>query len=252
MSVPLSIRGVFSVWKPRGVTSAQVVNQLKSTIITNLDHQNGKSVEKKLKIGHGGTLDKDAEGVLVIGVGEGCKKLSEYLNNGLKEYTATGKLGEATDTYDSTGTIVKTSSYEHVDKAAIMKHIRTFTGHFEQSPPVFSALKSKGKRLSDRVRRGEDVSRPQPRPVVVHSITLDCYNPPLFSVSVVCRSGFYVRSFIHDLGVVMGTSAHMTHLQRTADGPFTSSQSLRESDWTRELLFKHLHIQFAPTLASDT
>ena len=242
MSVRVLTRGLFSVWKPRGVTSAEVVKELKSTIIKEYGLFNGRRKQKTLKLGHGGTLDKDAEGVLVIGVGEDCKNLSKYLHGGVKEYIASGRLGQATDTYDATGVVVDTLPYAHVDEAAFHKHIQNFIGHFEQSPPVFSALKCRGERLSDKVRRGVEVSRPQPRPVVVHSITANQLDPPLFTITIKCQSGFYVRSLIHDLGVAMGTAAHMTHLQRISDGPFKSTTSLRQSEWTIESILEYVEL----------
>ena len=229
-------RGLFAVYKPRGVTAADVVKEIKDVLSGDVV-SGGVSGRRgsRLKVGHGGTLDQDAEGVLAIGVGQGCKRLGLYLRGGKKTYVAQGQFGTATDTFDASGNVVERQSCEHVSRAALETCLRDhFTGEIMQCPPTYSALKIGGQRLSDLARAGLPVPRPPARPVTILSATVDHFELPSFTISVTCLSGTYIRSLIHDLGVAMATCAHMTALQRRRDGPFGLEHCLAREDWTVE------------------
>ena len=190
-----------------------------------------------MKVGHGGTLDKPAEGVLVVGVGEDCKKLSTFLHDVDKGYTVTGKLGSATSTLDSSGEVTEEKPWENITREDLEKVLLDFQGEICQVPPLFSALKVNGKRLSDHARKAgahgvECEVQPQPRMVNVHSIILTSFTPPCFTIEVLCGSGTYMRSLVRDIGAKLGTVAHMEHLCRTRHGPFSLEDALCQSKWT--------------------
>ena len=190
-----------------------------------------------MKVGHGGTLDKSAEGVLVIGVGEDCKKLSSFLHNVDKEYTVTGRLGVATDTLDGSGSVTEEKLWEHVTKQDLETALVDFQGEIAQVPPVYSALKFEGKRMSDHAREASELGAacdltPKSRQVTIHSLTLTDFNPPCFTIEVSCGSGTYMRSLVRDIGIKLGTVAHMEYLCRTRQGPFSLEDALCQSKWT--------------------
>lgn len=224
------------MYKPRGVTAAAVVQEIKDVLSGDVDSGSVSGRRgSRLKVGHGGTLDRDAEGVLVIGVGQDCKRLRLYLRGGKKSYVAHGQFGTATDTFDASGSVVESRSCAHVTRVAVERCLGGhFTGEIMQRPPTYSALKWGGKRLSDLARRGLPVPQPPARPVTVLSAALEHFALPAFTISVTCMSGTYMRSLIHDLGVAMDTCAHMTALQRTWDGPFGLEHCLPREDWTVE------------------
>ena len=225
-------RGLFAVYKPPGKTSADVVREIKHVVSGGVSGRRGAW----LKVGHGGTLDRDAEGVLAIGVGKDCKRLGIHLRGGLKKvYVARGQFGTATDTFDASGHVVESRPCSHVTRDALVTCLRCqFTGEVLQRPPVYSALKIGGQHLSDLARAGQPVPRPPPRPVTIQSVMLDHFELPHFTITVTCLPGVYVRSIIHDLGIAMATCAHMTALQRTRDGPFELKHCLLREDWTIE------------------
>lgn len=235
------IRGVFSVHKPRGLTSADVTNRIKKI----LSEGASRGGRKSLKVGHGGTLDRSAEGVLVIGVGEDCRRLANFLK-GEKWYKVTGELGKATDTYDSEGSVTCTKDFDHISSCHLQVALKAFEGQILQTPPLFSALKRNGRRLSDLAREGV-VMDVKPRPVVIHSITLDSLMAPFFTLSVHCSSGTYIRSLIHDIGMRSGTVAHVRELCRMRQGQFVLDDALDEGDWTLQNIMIAIEM-FAPKL----
>lgn len=200
-------------------------------------HRRSSNKSTWLKVGHGGTLDKPAEGVLVIGIGEDCKRLSTFLHDVNKGYTVTGKLGTATNTLDATGEVTEEKPWKHITKEGLEKALVKFQGEISQVPPLYSALKVGGKRLSDHAREAsvqsvECTVTPQPRTVNIHSINLTEFKPPHFTVEVMCGSGTYMRSLVWDIGTKLGTVAHMEHLCRTKHGPFSLEDALCKSKWT--------------------
>ena len=215
------------------MTSADVTNAIKR--ILQRSNAVNRSERKKLKVGHGGTLDKDAEGVLVIGIGKDCKQLNHFLQ-GTKEYESIGRLGVTTDSLDSSGAVVAEAAWDHVTKTALVNALERFTGDQLQTPPVISALKIKGKRMSDLARSGNlDRAMCKPRPITISRLELLEYTPPDFKIAVTCSKGTYIRSLISDLGMHLGTVAHMVHLCRTRHGHgFTLENALTQKDWTAE------------------
>jgi tRNA pseudouridine55 synthase len=211
---------VLAVYKPPMVTSAFVTETIKSRV--------------RLPVGHGGTLDMFAQGVLVLGVGSGTKQLSSFLH-GEKSYLAEGVLGRETDSLDCTGATVSHGPWNHISRQDLLRVLPNFVGNILQVPPAFSALKVKGQRMSDLARKGVDVQI-EPRPVVVHSLDLVSYDPPRFKVLVRCGGGFYVRSLIRDIARELDSVAVVSYLCRTKQGPFLLNDALELSRWTREEL----------------
>lgn len=235
--------GIFGVYKPKTWTSNDVVSKLKRTILNEIRGRN-QTVQVKsneIKVGHGGTLDPMAEGVLVIGVNRGTKHLHTYLA-GAKEYDVVGKFGTSTDTYDSTGTVVGFKEYDHIHRIVLQDTIKNnFIGEISQIPPMYSALKHNGKRLYQYAREGITLERPA-RKVDVYDVQHieDSQNvfPEYFRLHIKCGGGFYVRTLIHDLGIELNTFAHMTSLVRTKQGPFTISDCLTQESWNVESIRK--------------
>jgi tRNA pseudouridine55 synthase len=169
--------------------------------------------------------------VLVLGIGSGTTKLTEYLS-GTKKYSAIAKLGTSTDTLDSTGEVLQTTDCSHITIDTLQLSLNAFRGEISQVPPMYSALKKNGKRLSDLARSGEVVIR-EPRAVTVYQLELlpDRVKLPEFAFEVECSGGFYVRSLIDDIAKSCGGLAHMTHLCRIKQGPFVTSDCIHEDNW---------------------
>lgn len=197
--------GLVVVDKPAGMTSHDVVARLRRILRTR-------------KIGHAGTLDPMATGVLVCGVGRGTKLLG-HLALDTKAYRATIRLGAATSTDDAEGEIVSTADAAGVDDASIAAGMVALSGAIEQVPSSVSAIKIDGKRAYARVRAGEEVVIPA-RPVTVAEFTLLARRGPELDVVVECSSGTYVRALARDLGAGLGVGGHLTALRRTRVGPF--------------------------------
>ena len=173
---------------------------------------------KTRRVGHAGTLDPMATGVLPVAVGT-ATRLIEYLMTGDKAYRATLKLGSATDTQDSDGQVLEEKSWQDVDRASVNAAIENFIGDFEQLPPMYSALKKDGQPLYKLARQGIEVDR-EPRRVHVESLTIDEFSPPYMTFTVTCSKGTYVRTLCHDIGQILGCGAHMTDLRRLSCGRF--------------------------------
>lgn len=191
-----------------------------------------KRKRQTLKIGHGGTLDSAARGVLVIGIGRGTKMLTSMLS-GSKRYIAIGELGKATDTLDSTGKVTEEKPYDQITQEDIEGILQKFTGNIMQVPPLYSALKKDGQRLSTLMKRGEVVEAKPARPVTVYSLSLQKFQPPFFTLDVECGGGFYIRSLVSDIGKELSSCANVLELTRTKQGPFTLDEhALPEDKWT--------------------
>ncbi|XP_067393085.1 pseudouridylate synthase TRUB1 isoform X2 [Emydura macquarii macquarii] len=228
-----SLSGLFAVYKPKGPTSASVLNQLKEKLLAEAGIQTCARKRKKqiLKIGHGGTLDSAAAGVLVVGIGQGTKMLSNILAG--SKYTAIGELGKATDTLDATGKVTEEKPYDQITKGDLERVLQKFTGDIMQVPPLYSALKRDGQRLSSLMKKGEAVEAKPARPVTVYSLSLQNFQPPLFTLDVECGGGFYVRSLVSDIGKELSSCANVQELTRTKQGPFTLEEhALHEDKWT--------------------
>jgi tRNA pseudouridine55 synthase len=203
--------GIIVLNKPKDVTSMDVVRMV-------------KRVTRVKRVGHAGTLDPIATGVLPICFGQ-ATRLMEYLVDGQKIYQAEFTLGSATDTYDSTGSETHTGDWSKVTRADAEAQFPLFSGPVLQRPPMYSALKHEGQRLYDLARAGVEVERAE-REVVVHELTLTEWSPPQISVKVRCGRGFYMRTFAHDLGIALGCYANLSKLARTQAGPFTLDDAI--------------------------
>jgi len=173
------------------------------------------------RVGHAGTLDPMAEGVLLVCLGK-ATRVAEYLMRSTKRYRAEITFGSSTDTYDAEGTVVSVSPPERIPTTiqSIEQALRRFTGQIEQVPPLYSALKRNGQPLYKLARRGEKVTL-VPRKVTVEQITIRSWQRPVLSIEITCGPGTYVRSLAHDLGSALGCDAHLSALCRTACGQFT-------------------------------
>ncbi|MBA3813137.1 MAG: tRNA pseudouridine(55) synthase TruB [Alphaproteobacteria bacterium] len=204
------INGWLIIDKPEGMSSAQVVGKVKRLF-------NVK------KVGHGGTLDPLATGVLPIALGEATKALS-YILDGTKAYRFEIKWGEARSTEDREGEITATSPHRP-QRQEIEDVLPLFTGMIEQVPPAYSALKVNGKRAYTLAREGQDVILP-PRKLEIYSLTLLDTSPHSAIFEVVCSKGTYVRSLARDIALHLGTCGHVISLRRTAAGPFHEKNAI--------------------------
>jgi tRNA pseudouridine55 synthase len=212
--------GVLVVDKTPGPTSFEVVKRVRRALAGAW----GVS-ERRLKVGHGGTLDPLASGVLPVCVGE-ATKLAPFLLDADKEYHATARLGIETETLDADGAVVATHPVAGLTAAAVEEALVRFRGEIEQTPPMYSALKRDGRRLYDYARAGETVVRASRR-VVVHELAMLGFDPPdVVHLQVRCSKGTYVRVLAADLGAALGVGAHLTALRRVASGPFHLGQAL--------------------------
>ena len=229
-----SISGFLNVDKPSGWTSSDVVAKLRSAF---------RLRQRGLKIGHGGTLDPMATGVLPICIG-GATRLSEFVLTGSKSYLMSAMLGVSTDTYDSEGAETQRQDYSTVKSTDLVWVMLEFRGEIDQVPPIYSAIKKDGQPLYKLARKGKTVAL-EPRKVEVHKLELTAWDPPHFSLKIDCGSGFYARSLANDVGQRVGCGAHMTSLRRTRAGDFDIAESLSldtliacaaDDSWTRHLL----------------
>ena len=201
--------GVLVCDKPAGMTSHDVVARV-------------RRLAGQRRVGHGGTLDPPATGVLVLALGR-ATRLLPFLPTEPKRYLAEIAFGAETDTLDAAGEVTATADAGMVDEAGLRAALTGFLGPQEQVPPMVSAIKVAGERLYAKARRGEQVER-APRPIVIHALELLDFTPgtgPRATVAVACSGGTYVRSLAADLGRALGTLAHLASLRRTAVGRFT-------------------------------
>ena len=197
--------GILVVDKPAGPTSFDVVHRVRASL-------------KVAKVGHTGTLDPMATGVLPICLGA-ATRLAGHLTEGDKEYLATVALGASTDTQDATGTVLQTRDVPALTRALLDGAIAKFLGPQQQVPPMYSAVKIDGKRLYEHARAGREIER-EPRSITVHAMELLDFGERELKIRVACSKGTYVRTLAHDLGEALGCGAHLSALRRTKSGPF--------------------------------
>ncbi len=197
--------GIINLHKPVGKTSHDMVSFVRRQL-------------KIKRVGHAGTLDPDAEGVLPILVGK-ATSLSDLLTEKTKTYIATVQLGVETDTYDMTGTVTARTKMQ-ASEAEICEVASSFLGEIEQLPPMYSAIKVQGQKLYDLARRGITIER-KTRKVQIYSLRCFDFHEDCFKMEVTCSKGTYIRSLCHDLGKQLGGCAAMASLVRTQSGPFT-------------------------------
>ncbi|KAL3902979.1 MAG: hypothetical protein SGILL_010622, partial [Bacillariaceae sp.] len=202
-----------------------------------------KQKAKQIKVGHGGTLDPLASGVLVLGVGKGTKLLQDYLT-GSKAYRAVGQLGKETDTLDldPTGTVVKEKPWGHVTEESLKAVLPKFLGTISQVPPLYSAKRVNGKRLYELARdEGIDVNdiHIDPKTVHIYDIQINV-NLPNFTIDAEVGGGTFIRSLIRDIAYEVDTVATTTVLQRSKQGPFLLEDCIEKDDWTADNIFAQI------------
>jgi len=207
--------GILVVDKPQGITSLDVAKEIKRRF-------------RVKKVGHIGTLDPFATGVLPIVINEGTK-LVPFLGEGPKEYEVTLKLGEETTTDDWTGQVIMSRPWEEVQPETIEAAVKAFSGKIRQTPPMFSAIKIAGRPLYRLARKGIEIERKE-RDVEIYGIQTQGIDLPLVRFNVSCSKGTYIRALGRDIGRRVGCGAHLVRLRRTRSGPFTLGDAI---SWER-------------------
>ncbi|MDQ1167709.1 tRNA pseudouridine(55) synthase TruB [Flavobacterium sp. SORGH_AS_0622] len=203
---------VLLIDKPLKWSSFQAVNKLKYLLINKI------GLPKKFKIGHAGTLDPLATGLLLICTGKFTKRISE-LQGQVKEYTGTFYIGATTPSYDLETEIDQTFPTDHIDEALIHETVKQFLGEIDQKPPIFSAIKKDGVRLYEHARAGESVEI-ESRKTTIHEFEITRIALPEIDFRVVCSKGTYIRSLAYDFGKAMNSGSHLTVLRRTKIGNY--------------------------------
>jgi tRNA pseudouridine55 synthase len=206
------ISGILNIDKPAGMTSHDVVNRV-------------RRISGQRRVGHAGTLDPSATGVLIVCLGQ-ATRVVEYIMASDKVYQAQIRLGISTDTHDAEGEVTATAEVDvgQEEDWRIREALTAFVGSIQQVPPMYSALKREGVPLYRLARQGITVER-KPRPVVIYDIELLDWNPPLFTIQVECSPGTYIRALARDLGQELGCGAHLHSLTRLASGHFTLEEA---------------------------
>ncbi len=243
----MNTNGFLVVDKPGKLTSHDVVAKVRK----------GTGVKK---IGHAGTLDPMATGVLVLCLGY-ATRLSEYVMASDKTYQTTLMLGIETDTYDADGRPTAEASeaaMSSVTQALLEAALVPFRGPILQVPPMYSAIQKNGKRLYELARSGIEIER-EPRPVTIYDLKLLSWNLPYIVLEVTCSAGTYIRSIAHDLGTALGVGAHLTTLRRTRSGKLddpidwgTIQKAMNEETWDRLLIDEHVPLGHIPAVALDS
>ncbi|MFA5052918.1 MAG: tRNA pseudouridine(55) synthase TruB [Parcubacteria group bacterium] len=203
--------GIYAFWKPKGVSSAGFLRKIKK--------ENGIK-----KIGHAGTLDPLAEGILVVGIGKGTKLLTN-VSGSEKEYMGVVRLGVVSETDDEEGKKTEIYYPKIPTRRAVLKALRSFKNEREQIPPVYSAIKISGKEAYKRVRKGEKMEM-KSRPAEIKKIKLLSYEWPFVSFSVITGPGVYIRAIARDLGDKLGTGGYLSSLTRNRVGKFRKSNAM--------------------------
>jgi len=204
------LTGILNIDKPEGLTSHDVVSRV-------------RRISGQRRIGHAGTLDPIATGVLLLCLGQ-ATRVSEYLMASSKIYRACMRLGVTTDTYDSEGQVIDQRDCRNITRQQMQRALEDMVGPLEQVPPMYSAIKHKGTPLYRLARRGEAVER-KPRRIVIHAVELLEWQVPDLEARIHCSKGTYIRSLAHDLGQRLGCGAHLTGLTRLASGCFQLSEA---------------------------
>lgn len=207
--------------KPYGWTSFDVVKRIRGVMLRRMG-------VKKMKVGHAGTLDPLATGVMIVVSGKSTK-LIEQLQSGVKEYIATIALGATTPSYDLETEIDARYPTAHITRELVGEVLTKFTGRIEQVPPAFSACKIDGKRAYKMARKGDTVEL-KPKILVIDEIELLEYSPESITIRVVCSKGTYIRALARDIGAALGSGGHLTALRRTRVGDVTIDRCLSLDD----------------------
>jgi tRNA pseudouridine55 synthase len=221
--------GILNINKPAGQTSFDIVAAV-------------KRITREKHVGHAGTLDPDATGVLPVCLGKGTR-IIEFLMDAHKVYRAIIELGISTDSYDGAGKVIRTADASKIDKSAVVKALEAFHGAILQTPPMYSALKQQGRPLYALAREGITVERSS-RPVTIHKLEMLDWQPPLLTLEIECSKGTYIRSIANDLGEALGCGAYLKNLVRSAYGaykiedavtPEQLESAVKRGDWRQYL-----------------
>lgn len=234
------VSGFLNINKPLHMTSHDVVAKIRRGL-------------KLKKVGHAGTLDPLATGVLVICIGS-ATRFSEYVMNSTKRYRAQVHLGVTTDTYDAEGSVLQERDVSPIQRSDVEAQLGKFLGDIQQIPPMYSAIKQGGRKLYDLARAGETVER-EARAVRIDSLDIIDWSPPEFTLDVVCSAGTYIRSLAYDLGEALGVGAHLSGLSRVASGMFRLDDAillddlLAAEDWSKYLVSPQIALSDWPAVA---
>lgn len=212
---------IFCIDKPLGWTSFDAVKRLRGAIQRRLH-------VRKFKVGHAGTLDPLATGVLLVCTGRSTRRIAE-LQEGMKEYVADITLGATTPSFDLETEIDARFPWEHITRQSVEEILPTFTGRVMQVPPVFSAVKVDGKRAYSFARKGKEVEL-KAKPLEIRELEVLTFEPPLVCLRVLCSKGTYIRALARDFGAALGSGAHLSALRRTRVGNFTVENALSLPD----------------------
>ncbi len=213
--------------KPLNWTSFDVVRKIRFI----LKHHLGV---KKIKVGHAGTLDPLASGLVIVCTGKATKKIDEYQGM-TKEYIANIRFGATTPTYDLESELDEFFPYEHITQKKLAAVIALFTGEIEQIPPIFSAIKVQGKKAYDLARKGEKVEL-KSRRITIYEMTVTKFKMPDITVNVKCSKGTYIRSLAYDMGKALDSGAHLTGLRRTRIGTYSVDDAIDVTEFEKMLL----------------
>lgn len=219
------MNGVLNIFKPKGMSSFDAVRIVKKVAGTG-------------KVGHTGTLDPEATGVLPICIGK-ATKIIDYIMNSEKVYEVTLKLGIRTTTYDLEGEVLEEKDCNHLTDVEILQAVNSFIGEYSQVPPMYSALKQNGVRLYELARKGIEVER-EGRLITIYNIEDIKINNPYISMKVSCSKGTYIRSLCYDIGEKLGVFATMTELNRTKTSVFSQEESININDLTKENINEYI------------
>lgn len=217
---------VLLIDKPLTWTSFQVVNKLRWEIKQQFNL-------KKIKVGHAGTLDPLATGLLIICTGKQTKQINTYQGQ-IKEYTGTFTIGATTPSYDLETEVDKTYPTEHITKELLNETTKQFIGDIQQKPPIFSAIKKDGKRLYELARKGE-TTEIKSRTVTISEFEITNVNLPEVEFRVVCSKGTYIRSLAYDFGLALNSGAHLSVLRRTKIGKFSVNNAVSVDGFINDL-----------------
>ena len=221
---------IIALFKPYTWTSFQIVSKVRY-------HMSKHYKIKRFKVGHAGTLDPLATGVLVICTGKATKRIEE-LQTHTKEYEADLMLGATTPSYDKEHPVNATYPYEHITEELFKEVLKQFTGTIDQRPPLYSACKVDGERAYNLARQGSDMEL-APKQITIDEIELVSFESPKATIRVVCGKGTYIRSLARDIGEALGSGAYLTRLTRTRVGDFRIEDCIKPEDfpaWFKEKL----------------
>ncbi len=216
---------VICIDKPLEWTSFDIVKKVKYSIQKHFNY--------KLKVGHAGTLDPLASGLVIVCTGKGTKRIDEYMGQ-VKEYTCTIRLGATTPSFDMETEEDEQYPFEHITRALVDEKLKDFIGEIDQVPPLFSALRVDGERAYKKARKGEDFEI-KSRKILVYEIEVLNFDNPFLELRIVCGKGTYIRSMARDIGDALGSGGYLTALRRTAIGDFKVENAVEINDFLGKL-----------------